>query len=232
LLYLVEDQGRKIHDRSANQDGAVLAACIDFLDFGLENPGKEHRMERFYQRILELARRGAHLSPNGHLKIQVCFTGSTKGPFEKRINNALLAARPEEQMEIFRQILQMWHSIRYQPKDSDSRREAERILGPTLCSCCCGREAEPITATVTADGCQVRIWHGLPQTIGAQSVEGTEKPLFSVSHTDHAIVAPYAEIVRRILLTEAKALDNNQTGYLQEVNLANGTLLIFIIQMD
>lgn len=184
-------------------------------------------MEHLHKQIERLAARGKHItSPNGWVRVEVYLSGSREGPFERKLNWALLAAQPAERFQLFRDIVGLWHYSRVEPKGSPRRMDAERLLGPTLCSCCCGQRTEMTTATLTADGCQLRVWHGLPQDIGPTSVKGGEKSVFSVSHTDPAEVSPYVSY-----MTEILGLELGSNHRLQEVKLDNGTRLFLLVRM-
>ncbi|MFA5022084.1 MAG: hypothetical protein WC508_03330 [Patescibacteria group bacterium] len=186
-------------------------------------------MDHLRRTLNDLAERGKHFKPNGCLHIQICLSGNPNGPFEQKLNNAFLAAAKEERLEIFRRITQLWHTARFEKWDSPDRREAEAILGTTLCRSYFGRASEVITATITSDNRQIRVWHGLPQSLGSESVDGAEKPLFSISHpSEPNEVVPYFKIITNVLLKESQAKGKNST--LQEILLSNGTKLMLIIQ--
>lgn len=189
---------------------------------------EEETMVHLRRRIEALAARGRHLTPpNGWVKVEICLSGNREGPFERRLNWALLAATSGGKLQLFHDLVGLWHASRFEPKSSPKKMEAEQFFGPTLCGCCCGQRAEMVTATITADGCQLRVWHGLPHDIGPTSARGGKKPIFSVFHHDPAEVSPYVSYMMYIL-----GLELGDNRRLQEVELDNGTRLLLCVRME
>ena len=185
-------------------------------------------MVHLHKRIKALAARGRHItSSNGQVEVQICLSGNREGPFERELNWALLAAKSGGKLQLFHDLVGLWHSSRFEPKGSQKKMEAEQFLGPTLCGCCCGQQAEMVVATITADGCQLRVWHGLPHDIGPASVRGGKKPIFSVFHANPVEVFPYVSY-----MTEILGLELGDNRRLQEVKLDNGTRLLLCVRME
>jgi hypothetical protein len=192
-------------------------------------------MENLRARIQELATKGKHIRQDGRLKVEICLGGDMQGPFTRNVNWALLAANDAERHEIFRKILTLWLDIQHEDQQSDRRRQAEVLLGPTLCACCCGR-IEPIVATIVATGCQIRIWHGLPCDIGPDSVNGHERPAFSVQHPFRSDdVAHYTTTIRQAMTSRPFIIKRRKKSdreiIFRERLLDNGTSLILAVRL-